>query len=48
MRRYLIFIVLLDGSRRTIDGLYPSDWAAIDAALIVYPQSVGIVPRRAH
>ncbi|HDR9757544.1 TPA: hypothetical protein QDC44_001655 [Burkholderia cepacia ATCC 25416] len=48
MRRYLIRIVLVDGSRRTLDGLFPSDWAAIDAALVAYPQTVGVVPRRAQ
>ncbi|WP_175716556.1 hypothetical protein [Burkholderia anthina] len=51
MRHYLIRIVLIEGSRRTtriLDGLFQSDWDAIDAALIAYPHTVGIVPRRAQ
>lgn len=28
-------------------GLFQTDWAAIDAALAAYPETIAIVPRRA-
>lgn|GEM_PF-6182806 len=47
MRRYAIHVFLADGSRRVMAGLFATDWDAIDAAIVAYPQTIAVVPRRA-
>lgn len=45
MCRYLVLITMDDGSRGRLRGIFPSDWAAIDAALCL-EGVVCVVPRR--
>ncbi|VFR73356.1 hypothetical protein BRI9_1144 [plant metagenome] len=46
MRTYEIRITLLGGARRCLSGLFASDWDAIDAAILIYPNLTAAVPRR--
>lgn len=49
MRRYHMRIVLADGSRSHMTGLFANDWQAIDAAFDAVPETaVSIVLRRGH
>lgn len=46
MRRYLITIVMPDGSRGQCKGLFLNDWAAIDAVQAAFFDARRITPRR--
>lgn len=46
MKKYLITIIMPDGSRGTARGLYPSDWAAISSTLDNFPDALNIAVRR--
>lgn len=46
MRRYLITIVMPDGSRGQCKGLFCNDWDAIEAMQTAFFDARSITPRR--
>ena len=46
MKPYLITTVHADGHCTRVQGLFASDWAAIDAALALFPNPRRISARR--
>jgi hypothetical protein len=46
MRKYLITIVMHDGSHGTCRGVFANDWAALDCAMTAFHDARCIAARR--